>query len=169
VLCWGLRLHNCPERHGGPDAVAGLPFDRHWLDLGILAAELAMGLYVLYVGVRARHPLIVALMLAQGGLMAWFEFSYGAHIESVANLFIDKLSIVMALINGLVGGGICLYALGYMRQYHGGSLNSASGDSKELQKLKARPGGMPAWRIDGRFSSRCCCLHGGDVWADFLQ
>ena len=30
----------------------------------------------------------------------------------------DKFSVIMALINGVVGGGICLYALGYMREYH---------------------------------------------------
>ncbi len=34
-------------------------------------------------------------------------------------LVVDQLSGIMALINGLVGGGICLYALGYMREYHG--------------------------------------------------
>ena len=32
-----------------------------------MAVEALMGLYILYVGVRARHYLIVALMLAQGG------------------------------------------------------------------------------------------------------
>jgi ech hydrogenase subunit A len=140
VTCVVLGVCGCTialSLMAAPAAVADLPIDRHWLDLGILAAELAMGLYVLYVGVRARHPLIVALMLVQGGLMAWFEFAYGAHLEATANLFIDKLSIVMALINGLVGGGICLYALGYMRQYHGGSSNSGNRDSKELQNPKS--------------------------------
>ena len=34
------------------------------------------------------------------------------------NLYVDKFSVIMALINGLVGGGICIYALGYMREYH---------------------------------------------------
>jgi ech hydrogenase subunit A len=34
------------------------------------------------------------------------------------NLFVDKFSVIMALINGIVGGGICIYALGYMREYH---------------------------------------------------
>jgi len=34
------------------------------------------------------------------------------------NLFVDKFTVIMALINGIVGGGICIYALGYMREYH---------------------------------------------------
>ena len=33
----------------------------------------------------------------------------------------DKFSVIMALINGVVGGGICLYALGYMRDTTNGS------------------------------------------------
>jgi ech hydrogenase subunit A len=58
------------------------------------------------------------LTLAQAGLMTWFELGPGAHLEVVQNLYVDKFAVIMALINGLVGGGICLYALGYMREYH---------------------------------------------------
>ena len=39
----------------------------------MMVIEGGMGLYVIYVGLRARRPLIVALMLAQAGLMAWLE------------------------------------------------------------------------------------------------
>jgi ech hydrogenase subunit A len=84
----------------------------------MFAVEIAMSLFILYVGLRAKKPLIVLLILAQAGLMVWFEFTAGAHLEVAQNLFVDKLSIIMALINGLVGGGICLYSLGYMREYH---------------------------------------------------
>jgi ech hydrogenase subunit A len=84
----------------------------------MLLVEIAMGLYIIYVGVRARHPLIVGLALAQAGLMVWFELTAGLHLEVAQNLFVDKLSVIMALINGVVGGGICLYSLGYMREYH---------------------------------------------------
>jgi ech hydrogenase subunit A len=96
----------------------GFGTEPHWLKLGMLVAEALMGLFVVYVGVKARHGLITALMLAQGGVMIWFEHAHGPGLESAANLFVDKLSVIMALINGLVGGGICLYALVYMREYH---------------------------------------------------
>ena len=84
----------------------------------MLLLEAGMAGYVMYVGWRARRPLIVLLMLAQAGLMAWFEWTCGAKLETAHNLYLDRFSMVMALINGLVGGGICLYALGYMREYH---------------------------------------------------
>ena len=101
-----------------PTAFEGLPMPHHWLNLAMMVIEGGMGLYVIYVGLRARRPLIVALMLAQAGLMLWLELAHGSSLEAAQNLFVDKFSVIMALINGVVGGGICLYALGYMREYH---------------------------------------------------
>jgi ech hydrogenase subunit A len=97
---------------------AGLLLDHHWLSSAMMVIEGGMGLYVVYVGLRARRPLIVALMLAQAGLMAWLEWAHGSKLEAANNFLVDKFSVIMALINGVVGGGICLYALGYMREYH---------------------------------------------------
>ena len=114
VCVCALALPRLPA----PSALAGFPLHHHWLNLAMMLTEAGMGLYVVVVGIRARHSMIVALMLAQGGLLAWFEWTYGAHLEAAHNLFLDKFAIIMALINGLVGGGICLYALGYMREYH---------------------------------------------------
>ena len=101
-----------------PAALEALPPDLHWLNLAIMVIEGGMGLYVIYVGLRARQPLIVALMLAQAALMLWLELAHGSTLEASQPFFVDKFSVIMALINGVVGGGICLYALGYMREYH---------------------------------------------------
>jgi len=101
-----------------PAYLTDLPVNLHSLNLGLMLIEIVMSLYIIYIGGRAKHPLIVALALAQAGLMVWFELGPGAHLEVARNLFVDKFSVIMALINGVVGGGICLYALGYMREYH---------------------------------------------------
>jgi len=101
-----------------PMDLGDLPLGRHGIHEGMMIVELLMGVYILYVGVRARHFLIVALMLGQGAVMAWLESLAGSGVNAAHALFVDKFSLVMALINGLVGGGICLYALGYMREYH---------------------------------------------------
>ena len=114
VCCGSVALALLPT----PVDLSGLSLNYHWINLGMLLVEIAMGLYIIYVGVRARHPLIVGLALAQAGLMVWFELTAGLHLEVAQNLFVDKLSVIMALINGVVGGGICLYSLGYMREYH---------------------------------------------------
>lgn len=101
-----------------PLDLTGIVFNHHWLNRGMLCVEIAMSLYIMYVGLRAKNPLIVLLALAQTGVMAWFEITAGAHLVPTQDLLVDKLSVIMALINGLVGGGICIYALGYMREYH---------------------------------------------------
>jgi ech hydrogenase subunit A len=114
VCCGSVALALLPT----PLNLGDLPLNQHGINLGMLLVEIAMSLFILYVGVRAKNPLIVVLTLAQAGLMVWFEFTAGAHLEVAQNLFVDKFSVIMALINGIVGGGICIYALGYMREYH---------------------------------------------------
>jgi ech hydrogenase subunit A len=96
----------------------GLPLSHHWIGPAMLAVEVGMALFIVWVGVKSRRPLVVLLALAQTGLMVWFEHVYGEQLAPAQNLFVDKFSIIMALINGVVGGAICLYALGYMRRYH---------------------------------------------------
>jgi ech hydrogenase subunit A len=114
ACCGTIGLVSIPS--GG--ALPGLGIAQHTLSLGMLVVEIAMALYVLWVGVRSRRPLIVILMLSQAALVTWFELSQGAKLHAAQPLFVDKFAILMALINGVVGGGICLYALGYMRDYH---------------------------------------------------
>jgi len=114
VCCGSVALALLPT----PLNLGDLPLNQHGINLGMLLVEMAMSLFILYVGVRAKNVLIVVLTLAQAGLMVWFELTAGAHLEVAQNLFVDKFSVIMALINGIVGGGICIYALGYMREYH---------------------------------------------------
>jgi ech hydrogenase subunit A len=114
VCCGTVFLATLPT----PVDLSGLSLNLHGINLGMLLVEIGMSIYIVYVGARAKRPLIVALALAQAGLMVWFELTKGEHLEVAQNLFVDKLAVIMALINGLVGGGICIYALGYMREYH---------------------------------------------------
>jgi ech hydrogenase subunit A len=115
AVCAGSIALACQP---APMVLGELPVSRHGIHLGMMAAEALMGLYILWVGARARQYLIVALMLAQAAVMGWFACLPGAEAAAGQALFVDKFSMIMALINGIVGGGICLYALGYMREYH---------------------------------------------------
>lgn len=101
-----------------PAGLAGSPWDHHSVALLMVLGEIGMAAYVVFVGIRARKALIVALMLAQVGLLLWFEASHGWRIETAQSLFVDEFSVLMALINGVVGGGICLYATEYMKEFH---------------------------------------------------
>ena len=114
VCCGSVALALQPT----PLHLGDLPASQHGINLGMFLVEIAMSLFILYVGVRAKHWLIVLLTLAQAGLMVWFELGPGADLKVTQNLFVDNFTVIMALINGIVGGGICIYALGYMREYH---------------------------------------------------
>ncbi len=118
ICCGTLLLAFNPPSAG---ALSGAPLNQHWFSLFMLAVEIAAAVFVIWIGIRHRRPLIVALMIVQAAVILWFEWKNGARLETTANLLFDKFTLIMALINGLVGGGICLYALGYMREYHGES------------------------------------------------
>ncbi|MCO5067196.1 MAG: NADH-quinone oxidoreductase subunit L [Kiritimatiellae bacterium] len=93
-------------------------WDAVWLDRAILTAEIAVALTLLLISLRGRQPLIALLVLAQGALMALAEWGGHAHPHVAAPLFVDSLSVIMALIIGVVGGLIVWHAVGYMPHYH---------------------------------------------------
>ncbi|WP_363053937.1 MULTISPECIES: proton-conducting transporter membrane subunit [unclassified Methanoregula] len=80
--------------------------------------ELLMVAFILYLAVKHRKTLAAVLVLLQAGLLVWFEtsLSHGLHVAN--NLFVDQFSIIMALIIGIIGTLICVYAVGYMETYH---------------------------------------------------
>ena len=80
--------------------------------------ELLLAVYILYLGIKYRKTLTVALILLQAGLLIWFELGLKPVMHPANNLFIDQLSIIMALIIGIIGSLICVYSLGYMKTYH---------------------------------------------------
>jgi ech hydrogenase subunit A len=92
--------------------------DGHAAGSAMLCLELAMGLYIAWIGIRLRRPLIVVLVLAQLLPMVGWELHNGRVLHADCNLVVDRLATIMALINGIVGGSICLYALAYMREFH---------------------------------------------------
>ncbi len=94
------------------------PFESVIIDKAMLLLEIVVGGYLFYQGFRAKRPAIAALVLAQVLLMVVFELAYGHQLKAEYNLFLDRLSVLMALVVGVVGGLICLYAIGYMKDFH---------------------------------------------------
>ncbi len=89
----------------------------HMTDHVILVAEILLSAYVLYTSIKNKQIIITLLVLAQFLPLLWFEFK-GPHVEIANPLLVDRLSVVMALIIGIVGGIISIYSLGYMRDFH---------------------------------------------------
>jgi len=83
-----------------------------WIGLGI-------GIFLLALSVRHRQWAAAALVLVQTGLAWWAEhLTHHAHHPVVAPLLVDHLATIMAAIVGIIGGLICVHAIGYMKEWH---------------------------------------------------
>lgn len=82
-----------------------------------LVIDIILGVFIFYMGIKYKKPLASVLAVIQVLIVVVFEF-FVAHDVPVENaLYIDSLSVIMALIIGIVGSGICIYAVGYMRDF----------------------------------------------------
>lgn len=80
--------------------------------IGVLIAVIIIGFAVKYKNILAG---ILALIQVVGSLA--FELGIAHNIEVTAGFVVDPLIILMALIIGIIGSGICVYALGYMEDF----------------------------------------------------
>jgi len=80
--------------------------------------ELVLAVYILYLGIRHRKSLTIFLILLQVCLLLYFEVGFSGNLHIGNNIFVDQFSIIMALIVGIIGSLICVYAVGYMETYH---------------------------------------------------
>ena len=93
-----------------------IPFDPASKIMFII--EMLLAVYILYLGIKFKKYFTVALILLQAGLLVFFETGLVSGLHPGNNLFIDQLSIIMAMIIGIIGSLIIVYALGYMETYH---------------------------------------------------
>jgi len=92
--------------------------DNEWISRGMYIIELLIALFIVFVSIKNRKFLTTLFVVLQFGLMTVFEVMYGARVISQRSVFVDQLSIIMALIIGIIGSLICVYSLGYMKDYH---------------------------------------------------
>lgn len=94
-----------------------LVFDGEVISYAMMIIEVFLALVIIFLGIKYRHYWASVLAAIQTPLMIWFEFSKGHGIEVSYNLYVDGLSVIMALIIGIIGSLITVYALGYMKDY----------------------------------------------------
>lgn len=87
--------------------------------LGGLVAllDFAILFYILSIGVGMRHLLIIGLSILQIIGMFYLEFFLVDHGAPVPGFYADTLSLTMVLIISIIGGLICVYGLGYMKDH----------------------------------------------------
>jgi ech hydrogenase subunit A len=98
---------------------AFFPLELPYLEKGFFAGEIILAIYLLVrcIGINKKELYIPLLIIVQTTIMIILEMS--GKIPRVENAFyVDNLSLIMALIIGIIGTLICIYALGYMKDYH---------------------------------------------------
>jgi len=87
-------------------------------DKAIFYIALLLAGYIFYTGIRYKRPFTVILILLQAAFLSWFEFFYGRRNPTEYSLFMDDLSVMMAMVVGVIGGLICFYSLGHMKELY---------------------------------------------------
>ncbi|QXO96461.1 NADH-quinone oxidoreductase subunit L [Methanospirillum purgamenti] len=84
----------------------------------IFIGDIIISGYIIFVSLKARQYLVTGITVIQLILLCTVEYLALADHAHIPELFSDQLSGIMAAIIGVIGGLICVYALGYMREYH---------------------------------------------------
>lgn len=97
----------------------------------MLGIEVIIGLVIIYLSIKYRKYLAGVLAIVQIVLGVYFEFNIGHEIAPEANFYIDKFSLIMILIIGIIGTLICIYAVPYMKD-HAAHLEKGEKDRRGL-------------------------------------
>lgn len=88
------------------------------IDLIIVVVEVIIAAYIITLGIRSKKYVISIFSFLQTAAMLVFEFGFKEGITVETAIVFDKLTAIMILVIGLVGSLICIYAVGYMKDYH---------------------------------------------------
>ncbi|MDF3002190.1 MAG: hypothetical protein K0Q48_2309 [Bacillota bacterium] len=92
-------------------------FENESINYLMMGIEICLAILIFYLGIKHKKYLASVLAAIQAPLMVWFELSIGHGIHVVNNLYIDRLSIIMVLIIGIIGTLITWYSIGYMKDF----------------------------------------------------
>ncbi len=91
--------------------------ETHDLDMLIAALELCLMLVVFFLAVKyKKYP--VMILSALGTIPALYMDLTGKSTTMASHIKVDHLTVIMVLVVGVVGSLICMYAVGYIRDYH---------------------------------------------------
>ena len=98
--------------------VTYIEFSTFLVDKVMFVTELVLGIFIFYLCVKSKNILPCVLITIQVILIAGFEVFFGHQAQATHAMFVDKLSILMAAVVGIVGSLICVYSTGYMQDFH---------------------------------------------------
>lgn len=94
-----------------------LTFEREVISYAMMAIELILALVVISIAIKHKRIITVILVVIQTPILLGYELTNGHHVEIHNDVVIDRFSIIMILIAGIIGTLICNYAISYMKDY----------------------------------------------------
>ena len=87
----------------------------HYVGIGI---SVVIAATILAFGIKYKNVLAIVLAIVQVVGSLYVELFVVNGIEAAENLYIDSFTLLMVFIIGVIGTGICVYALGYMTDHN---------------------------------------------------
>jgi ech hydrogenase subunit A len=100
-------------------STGGQYFEFHSEIIGniMMGIEICLAILIFYLGIKYKKYLACVLAAIETPLLVWFEMTVGHTIEVANNIYVDWLTMIMVLIIGIIGTLICVYAIGYMKDF----------------------------------------------------
>lgn len=92
-------------------------FDGEIVNYIMMVVEAGLCIYIIITACKHKKWLAAVFAIVQTPLIMWFEFTKGHGIQVESNMYVDRLSVIMILIIGIIGSLITVYALGYMKDF----------------------------------------------------
>ena len=109
----------CPEME--------LYYHTHTIDRIMLGAVWVLMAVITYLSAKYKKHIISLLSIIPTAMITYMEL-YGPEMAEIAHIRVDRLSMLMCIIIGLIGSLIVIYSVGYMHGYH--HLHTEYGDRR---------------------------------------
>ena len=87
------------------------------IDYVCTGISILIAVVILAYGIKYKNVLASVLAIIQVVGTLVLEFGFAHHASVQYGLYLDSLSLLMALVIGIIGSGICVYAIGYMEDF----------------------------------------------------
>jgi ech hydrogenase subunit A len=94
--------------------------DSEWINYGIMGIEILVTLFLIIVSIRDKKVFAGILALLNTGIVLVYELVFASALHNEFDFYVDKFTVIMVLIVGIIGSLVCQYAVGYMhaRRHH---------------------------------------------------
>ena len=101
---------------GGCQAM-DLFYHTHTIDMIILGVVWLLMILVTYMSFKHKRKIVSLLSIIPTIMITYLEL-FGPEQAEIAHIHVDRLSVLMCIIIGIIGSLIVIYSVGYMHGYH---------------------------------------------------